>query len=100
MTARFNTRRHLAKTDRLGFALARGQRGGKRGQCDIGDHLDRQRRAKDRARVFTCKVPGQKAKRHGGKAGADQRHDLRGKEMAEGRVLQCGEHFRGALSGP
>ncbi len=40
------------------------------------------------------KLPGQEPQRHGGKPGAHQRHDLRGKEMAEGRVPERGQHLQ------
>ncbi len=46
----------------------------------------------NRARMVARQLPGKQPKCHGGQPRPDQRHDLRGEEMAERGIAQGAEH--------
>mmetsp|Transcript_53139 Transcript_53139/g.124386 ORF Transcript_53139/g.124386 Transcript_53139/m.124386 type:complete len:448 (+) Transcript_53139:344-1687(+) len=69
-----------------------GEGGGHRRNADVGQHLDGQRRAKDRPGVCPCQVVGQQAQGDRGQACADQSDDLSEEEMPIGAVGEDVEH--------
>jgi hypothetical protein len=63
-----------------------------RGDADIGDHLDRQRRAKDRAGIRPGELEGEQAERDRRQPGAEQGQKLGEEEAAIGGIRQRRQH--------
>ncbi len=68
------------------------ERGHDRSDSDVGDHLDRQRRAEHRPGVGPGEIVGEQAQRHGGQAGPGEGDDLGDEQVPVGAVAEDGEH--------
>jgi hypothetical protein len=65
-----------------------GKRTGNRRHANVGHHLDRERSAQDGAGLRAGQIIGQKPKRYGRQAGADQGNHLSNEQVPVSAVFQ------------